>query len=215
MTDDSAAMDVEIEHPHHRHHKTGHRWLDMALPLSALFISVVSIGIALHHGEVMQALVQQNERLVQANSLPYVELAHSSGMTPDGSLRPSLVAVNSGVGPAQIRSVSVTVDGRPVGDLEALLSACCGGRGQTPMASSTLLNRMMRAGETTEYVMAIGPAAASPLAKAFMAASNADRIVTTVCYCSVFEECWVNASAGMARPQRVGNCPMPRVQYES
>lgn len=180
-------MDGEIEHPHHRHH---------------------TIGIALHHGEVMLALVPAKRTARSANSLPYVELAHSSRMTLDGSLRPSLAALNSGVGPAQIRSVSVTVDGRPVADLEA-------GRGQTRMATATLLNRMMRADETTGYVMAIGPAASSPLAKAFMTARNADRIVTTVCSRSVFEECWVNGSAGMTRPRRVENCPMPKVQYRS
>lgn len=207
-------MDVEIEHPHHHHQKTGHGWLDKVVPLSALLISIVSIGIAFHHGEVMQALVQQNERLVQANSLPYVELDHSSA-TSDGTPRPSLLATNSGVGPAEIRSVSVTVDGRQVADLRALLDACCGGMGDVPIASSSLLNRMLQSGQAISYVAAIGPSAATPAAKALMAANKSERIVTTVCYCSVFDECWVNSSRRMSRPKRVAACPIPKVQYQS
>lgn len=206
-------MDVEIEHPHD-HHKTGHAWLDKVVPLSALLISIVSIGIAFHHGEVMQALVQQNERLVQANSLPFVELAHSTA-ADDGKLRPSLLAINSGVGPAHIRSVSVAVDGQPVADLKALLDACCGGTGDVRIASSTLLHRMLQAGETIHYVNFLGETAKTPVANAFIKATNSGRIVTAVCYCSVFEECWVASYSGMTQPKRVKVCPIPKVQYRT
>ena len=217
VKEDAPVMDVEVEQPHHHpHHKTGHDWLDKAVPLSALLISVVSIGIAVHHGKVMESLVHQNERLVQANSLPYVELGQSSGTSLDGPLRPSLIAMNNGVGPAQIRSVSVTVDGRAMKSVDALMDACCGGRENgAHMATSTLLNRMLKAGELSQYVIAMGTTAQTPAGKAFVDASNSGRIVTTICYCSVFEECWVNSSHGMVRPKRVENCPMPTVQYES
>jgi hypothetical protein len=207
-------MDVEIEHPHHHHHKTGHGWLDKLLPLSAILISIVSIGIAFHHGQVMQALVQQNERLVQANSLPFVQLAHSTA-ADDGTLRPSMLAMNSGVGPAHVRSVSIAVDGRPVQDLKSLLEACCGGSGDVRMASSTLLHRMLQAGETIHYAFAMGEDAKTPVANAFIKAAVSGRIVTTVCYCSVFEECWVTASQGMTQPKRVEVCPIPKVQYRT
>lgn len=206
-------MDVEIEHSHH-HHKTGHRWLDLLLPLSALLISIVSIAIALHHGKVMQSLVQQNERLVQANSLPYIELGFGSG-DATGNARVTMLAINSGVGPAQIRSVVITVDGRPVANLKELMDACCGGRDDTRVLSSTLLHRMIRVGETLEYVLITGMNAEMPAAQALSRANNMGRVVTTICYCSVFEECWINASHGMDRPKRVEACPMPKVLYKS
>src|SRR5438045_3359379 len=65
---ESDAMDVDIEHPHIRH-KSQHSWLDMSVSFAALFVSLVSIFIAWHHGETMKELVRQNERLVEANSL--------------------------------------------------------------------------------------------------------------------------------------------------
>jgi hypothetical protein len=208
-------MEVEVEPPHvgHRPHADRH-WADFAIPGAALFISLISIAIALHHGRVMESLVQQNKRLVQANSLPYVELAFGSVGT-DLKPRRSLMAVNNGVGPADVRSVSVTVDGRPVANMKELIKACCSGPGDTQIASATLLNRMVQAGQTLEYVMAFGLAANSPAGKALIKASATDRIVTSICYCSVFEECWVNSSSRGSRPKRVAACPIPAVQYRS
>lgn len=208
-------MNVEVEPPHvgHRRHSDRH-WADFAIPGAALLVSLTSIAIALHHGKVMESLVQQNERLVQANSLPYVELGYSDA-TEDGKPFTSMLAINSGVGPAELRSVSVTVDGQPVANRDALLDACCGGKGDAQIATSTLLNHMLQAGQTTHYVMAFGPNVEKPVAKALKRANVTDRIVTTICYCSVFGECWVNASSGMTRPRSVKVCPMPAVQYRS
>jgi hypothetical protein len=208
-------MEVEVEPPHvdYRPHADRH-WADFAIPGAALLISLISIAIALHHGKVMESLVQQNERLVQANSLPYVELAFGNFGT-DVQPRSGLMAVNSGVGPAEVRSVSVSVDGRPVSDFNELLEACCGGKADARIASSTLLNRMIQAGQSLEYVIAFGPAVESPPGKALIQASATDRIVTSICYCSVFEECWVNSSSRDSRPRRVAACPIPAVQYRS
>ena len=93
MNDD---VDVEIEQPHVHHRPSGYRWLDLALPLAALFVSFVSIFIAWHHGKVMQELVHQNEKLVEANSLPYVQIDGSNG-----NGRVTFNATNEGVGPAE------------------------------------------------------------------------------------------------------------------
>ena len=44
------------------------------MPISALFISMISIFVAWDHGQVMKQLVEQNAKMVRANSLPYIEL---------------------------------------------------------------------------------------------------------------------------------------------
>lgn len=205
-------MDVEIEHPHHHHHRpTGVNWLDLALPLAALVVSVVSIIIALHHGEVMQSLVRQNERLVQANSLPYVTL-DSSNLTATGEPLISLSAINKGVGPADIRSVQIMVDGRPVPNLAALLKACCG-TGNSPVLISTLLGSMVRAGEEISYIKILVTPESKEDAKRFDKALQSKRIVTEICYCSVFNECWTRSSRPFDRPMPVRSCPMPQPQY--
>src|SRR3954467_5248927 len=104
-------MDVEIEKPHVHHGKTGTPWYDLALPIAALFVSFVSIFIAWHHGQVMKELVHQNEKLVEANSLPYLQI-DTSTLEPD--LRTPafrLTVQNQGVGPARIAEVTVRVKG--------------------------------------------------------------------------------------------------------
>lgn len=204
-------MDVEVEHPHVHHH-SGHRWIDMAIPIAALFVSVVSIAIAYHHGSVMQQLVRQNERLVQANSLPYLELGTST-RTQEGEPRISLFAINSGVGPAAIKSVEVLVDGRPVSDLRQLLAACCAASPDARVGSSTLSGRMVRAGDMITYVDFLG-GSREPLARSVLRAYRGDRIKVNLCYCSVFGECWTRSSTGLASPTKVAACPSPAVGYE-
>lgn len=53
---------------HHHTHRTGHRWVDFAVPFSALAVSVISLVIGIHHGHTMQKMADENARLVQANS---------------------------------------------------------------------------------------------------------------------------------------------------
>ena len=108
-------MDVEIERPHVHHHRRGIPWYDLALPIAALFVSLISIYIAWHHGKVMQELVHQNEKLVEANSLPYLQISGSNG---NGAV--SFDATNEGVGPAKIFTAEIFVDGRPVKRLAAM-----------------------------------------------------------------------------------------------
>jgi hypothetical protein len=57
-------------HHHHHPHKTGVRWLDLGLGLSAGIVSLVSLWLGLHSAHSM-------EKLVASNSYPYVELMRS------------------------------------------------------------------------------------------------------------------------------------------
>lgn len=206
-------MDVEIEHPHVHRHGTGHPWLDKVLPVSALFVSFISIMIAWHHGKVMQELVHQNERLVQANSLPHLEIA-GSNMSDSGEARVSLHVANAGVGPAEIRSVQLLVDGRPVSRLPELLRACCGAKAEDyrGIVSSTLAGSMIRPGETISYIRFAATPANGEAWAALDKARKSGRIETRICYCSVFDECWQRSSRS-GRPRAVDQCPAPQPQY--
>ena len=60
-----------IEHEGHSHgHHTGIKWLDLILAGSAIFISVVSLVVSIHHGRTMEQLVAANEKQVKASTLP-------------------------------------------------------------------------------------------------------------------------------------------------
>ena len=202
-------MDVEVEHPH-AHHHTGHRKLDLVLPLAALFVSFLSILIAYHHGSIMKELVAQNERLVQANSLPY--LNHSiSTLSGTGAGRVTFRVANEGVGPAAIRSVELMLDGRPVANSTQFLERFDIARAQ--LSVTNLTNRMVRSGTSVDYFdLTADPTIATQVDR-MIAAVQDKRLVVRMCFCSVFEECWLSRGSN-SRPVRVEQCPIPKVSYQ-
>ena len=88
------------ESPHHHHHKTGLPWFDLIVPVAVLCISVASLLTSLQSEKSMHALVEQNTRLVSAQSTPLLMLdtANLDGSKPVISMTIS----NVGTGPAQI-----------------------------------------------------------------------------------------------------------------
>jgi len=84
----------EVHAPHAPH--TGNRWWDYAIGGTALLVSLVSLYVAVHHGEIM-------EKLVAANSWPNIEAGGNvvEGKTP-GTARFEIGVKNNGVGPARV-----------------------------------------------------------------------------------------------------------------
>ena len=201
-------MVPEFEKPHVQHHRLGNKWLDLSLAMVALFVSFVSILIAWHHSKVMQELVHQNERLVEANSLPYLQVSRS-----DRGVRGfSLNATNEGVGPARIVTAQILVDGHPVETLEQLVDACCGKGDYSGFSASSLEGRMVRPGDTVPYLDFRPASAADERLADVTGAKQANRIVTNLCYCSVFDDCWIAASHDPT-PNPVKACVPPAHPY--
>ena len=100
------------------------RWLDIMLGVSAAIVSLVSLWLGLHSAHSM-------EKLVAANSYPYIELMRSIyASTPGangehGRKAVEYQLVNNGVGPARIEWVEMRFKDKPVVDLDELLDACC------------------------------------------------------------------------------------------
>src|SRR5690242_3553010 len=112
---ESMNLDVDAHAETHAH-KTGHRWVDMVIAFSALFISVVSLGIAILHGRTM-------EDMVAANSWPF--LAYGAGTnTIDDVLTIHMHVVNTGVGPAKIESAELVWKGVAYRRDQDFLKAC-------------------------------------------------------------------------------------------
>src|SRR4051794_39094352 len=124
---------VDAPEPPHQHHPahTGHRWLDILVALSAMFVSVVSLGLAIEHGRTMERMAAANERMVEANgrmvqasSWPFVEFS-THNVDERGSPNVRLVLTNEGIGPARIETFELWWKGQPMASSEALLNACC------------------------------------------------------------------------------------------
>ena len=221
-------MDVEIDHPHVHHGKTGSRRLDLILPLAALFISFVSILIAWHHGEVMTRLVHQNERLVEAESLPYLQIEMSNLEKDLHSPALRLSVLNQGVGPARIAEVVMTVNGKPVRDFNTLIDHCCApGLLQTEAVGnkqfrgirngevilSKLRDRMIRPGEAVDAFNWPMTPENRPILDRLRALYATNAVNTSICYCSVFAECWMQTDDDR-QPIPVRQCNAASVPYE-
>ncbi|HEY2048836.1 MAG TPA: hypothetical protein VGH03_05810 [Caulobacteraceae bacterium] len=197
-------FDVETPEPH----KTGHRWVDFVIAGSALLVSVVSLVVAIGHGETMRQMADANARLVKANSWPFIG-AHMS-VDEKGI---SLGIANEGVGPAKVRWVQVMYDGKPARSTVELLARCCGltPAGHIDYVYSLSTNTVVRAGDTVDMIT-LRP---EPVNQSVFNAlrHNVRRVGFRTCYCSVFDECFI--SDGLSLDTRsVSRCVAPADAFE-
>src|SRR5690242_17771209 len=97
--------------------RTGLRHFDAVVSITAIFISAVSLYVAIEHGKT-------ERQLVEANVWPFLREIRSNGYGPDNDL--AIGFSNVGVGPAKIRSFEVFYRGQPVSSGVDLLRKCCG-----------------------------------------------------------------------------------------
>ena len=195
----------------HEAHRTGHRGVDLVVGFSAIFISLCSLALAIHHGRIM-------ERLVEANSRPFVQFETSNGQVrPDGELVRELSASisNPGAGAARIEQFEISVDRRAFSAWpEALGQLKEDAAAQHVITADTKLGRFTYATVVPSYLRSSGEQVIlrwnrdesnGALWDYVDAARQAKRIVLKACYCSIFDQCWM-ASTASFRPVPVKRC---------
>jgi hypothetical protein len=165
-------------------------------------------ALAVSLGSLLIAYVETRatRQLVQASSLPHLSLASTFNGTPGGhwqSVARSLE--NDGVGPADVRWVEITLDGKPYPSFEDLLRQCCGVT--RPQRTATLTNRMIRPGSSVDYVSVAAADGQQTAIDVYAGLLRSNRIATRICYCSVFDDCWEVRSVGNGRPTPLRSCP--------
>ena len=173
-------------HPPHARHGGLPKWLELVIAVTALITSISSIAIAVHHGKIM-------EKLVQANSLPFMQGGFSD-ITPEGVRIISLDLLNRGVGPAHQQSLRVKVDGQHVRSLNEMIRASLGpeqaaaaqgvlepmhNRVRTRFISGNDIQRVFRIPRTPENAQYWD-----------QLEDFQPKWELEFCYCSVFKECW-------------------------
>lgn len=181
-------LDQPDVHTAHARHGGLPRWLELLIAVTALITSISSIAIAVHHGKIM-------ERLVQANSFPYLQGGFSDAL-PDGTRVLSLDILNRGVGPAHEQSLRVKVDGHHVKSLDELIRASVGpgqaGEAKRIFEGKTLQNRVQTRfvpGGEQQFVFRIAKTPENEHYWKLLEAAQR-RWEVEYCYCSVFDECW-------------------------
>lgn len=198
-------MDSPEVHPVHAH-ATGHRWFDYAIGATALLVSVVSLYVALHHGRTM-------EKLVQANSFPNVESDFSiRDDAPSGGVLLQLTLRNTGVGPARIETLAMSAGGVPLASLGDLVSTLTAAAQQDNFSArvgiESVVGSLIGAGRQTHLLQAQFDDAAIWFKPVL---STANKIEMQVCYCSVFDECFMVRTG--QRAVSVKQCVKPAVPY--
>jgi hypothetical protein len=191
----------EVHKPHAGHHGALPRWLELVIAITALVTSISSIAIAVHHSHIM-------EKLVQANSIPYLQGTFSD-VTPEDQQVLSLALINRGVGPAHERSLRVKVGDRYVKSVSEFVSASLG-REQALKAEEVLhpihnrvRTRFISAGQT-QIVFRMAKTAENSQFWDLLA-KDEDRWDVEFCYCSVFQECW-QVRGKWQEPEHVKQC---------
>jgi hypothetical protein len=151
-------MAFEGEHEHGHGHKTGVPWLDVVVAVSAVFISVVSLVVSISHGRTMERLVDQNEKIVAADTLPFLMFYSSDVDQQTYGKRVSVELKNGGVGPAVIDWLELRWRGKAYTP-EGLIRACCApdtpGQPHVPsgIASSNMSGVVLPARETAKLLV--------------------------------------------------------------
>src|SRR5947209_48565 len=191
--------------------KTGWPHFDVIVSLSAIFISAVSLFVAIEHGKT-------ERDLVAANVWPFPRAILSNGYDEKGSI--AVGVSNGGVGPAKIRSFELFYRGRPVGSGLDLLRKCCGlGPGaeavktQLPdgITYSVVDETVLRPGEDNPVLRVHRSATAPDVPNRFYLALP--QVGFRVCYCSVLDQCWIS-NLKSTRTQPVGECRAPEHPYD-
>ncbi len=147
---------------------------ELIVALSAIFVSVITLFVYIYQASIMQE--QQ-----YASVWPYLEwdmTIHSQ----DGFY---LSISNKGIGPAIIRSTSLTLDEKEmVGSIE-YLGALLGDLDSVNLFHQSIDNRVLAPGETIEAFHVYSDVR-TRLAKVYA------RTNYEICFCSVYGDCWVS-----------------------
>ncbi|MBS0567081.1 MAG: hypothetical protein JSS59_06655 [Proteobacteria bacterium] len=167
---------------------------------AALAFSLLALVTSVYQTRLMQAQTELMQTQARASVWPYVTIGKNEDSTP-GREAFSWRVDNNGVGPAKIESVRVLVDGQPYRNWTEVFAKIAPDQefhGQTSSLNGIVLPPSTNRETVVEMVKPNTP----ERAKAFQTA--VPRTTIEVCYCSVYDECW------LVRSLQTENKPVPR-----
>ena len=192
------------EPPHHHHHPTGLPWFDLIVPIAVVCLSVASLLTSLQSEKSMHALVEQNTRLVEAQSTPLLMLDSSN--LDGGKPVLSMTLSNVGTGPAQIAWFRIRdVQGLDYssGALEDRIDKVYP---RSPFISQQIDQTFLRSGDQRTVFQWPKPVGKAAAVAAWEGLNKARfHLQASACYCSIFEECRVTGFED-SRPKVVASC---------
>ena len=192
------------------------RWrvIELVIAGAIVVISLASLFTAVYQSIIMR-------RTLEASVWPRVEWENSNYDEEHRANAIIFGLANRGVGPARIARVEILFKGERMSNENALLLACCVGDGTQEERSVTLTRLTGRTFTSTLDGVALTPGqerilfqfdrpVEDSLALAVWDRLNKvrDELDLTVCYCSVFDDCWITrARAYTQATEPVRSCP--------
>lgn len=166
----------------------------MLVGLSALLLSVCGLFISIYEA----SLIRQAQR---ASVWPYVEVS--------ASLRSSTIELrvqNTGVGPARIQAASVTYKGETKANWWDLILNDLGANADSVGYYQSAINGRVLPTNSEQEVFFRITKDSGPAARELFASLRREimegTIDVTVCYCSVYDECWISSVQNMLKRWR-------------
>jgi hypothetical protein len=192
--------------------RTGRPHFDVIVSLTAIFISAISLYVAIEHGKT-------ERDLVAANVWPFPREILDNNHDESGSV--AIGVSNGGVGPAKIRTFEMFYRGQPVSSGLDLLRKCCGlppGDAAVKTAfpkhlgTSIVDETVWRPGEE-DVVLRVPPSQAAPeITQRLKQFDVLTKVTFRVCYCSVLDQCWIG-DLRSTQVQSVAQCRPPVHPY--
>lgn len=164
----------------------GDGW-DRITAFCSLIVAAATLGVVFYQANLMR---QQT----RAATWPYLSVQTSASAN---SLK--FIVTNSGVGPARMEAVTVTIDGKPVQTWEEALSTLIGERADGGYSFSDVSGYVFAPQESRDALVIEDPVLLQKLVPQLR------RMTASICYCSVLDECTVSHTirAGLERDRDV------------
>lgn len=194
---------AEKSDPRQRRSSRDGRFLDVILGGAAIVISMISLIVAMHQGQIM-------DRMAQAETWPYLDFV-ASNIDDSGHDNLTLTILNSGVGPAKIESIELTYDGRPLRDGGDLLRQCCVPPGiRVSYNAASVPDRVLPPKEP--LVLFSGQPKTLRAAELAKLGAARSRIQARICYCSALDRCWMRDTR-RREAVPIESCPIPKIPF--
>ena len=192
------------EVPHQHHHSTGLPWFDFIVPIAVVCLSIASLLTSLQSEKSMHALVEQNQRLVSAQSTPLLML--DSGNNEAGKSVLTMTLYNDGTGPAKVSWLHFTDSEGHDSSGGALTGKILKLDPAAVISSERITGTVIRAGGQRNLFSWPEPKATSAALPEWNKLNEARfHLQASACYCSLFDECKIT-HFGDSHPQPVTTC---------
>lgn len=181
--------------------------LDLAIAVCALLISTLAASASWWQARVLQGQTQVLQEQLGAQVWPYISV--TEGFKDEGV---RISVANDGLGPAILRSMSASVDGRPESSFVAILHAILGPNLVQRAPRGDRIGIGIDSGSPGTVVRPGDQSLGFSLRSRHYSGAftrGLRRLSFRVCYCAIVPgKCWLSDSASGGDPRPQAACPV-------